>query len=64
MRETGLEIIEMDLEFKHGRMVQDMKEIGKTIKLVEMVSLLMLTEMSIKGSGKMIKQMVMEFLCM
>jgi hypothetical protein len=41
MKENGEAVSEMDTEFKYGQMVQNMKDFGKIIKLVEMESLLM-----------------------
>lgn len=51
------------MEFKCGLMVLGMKVIGNSIKLVAKESSGMLTGMSLKVNGKMIRQTVMVFMC-
>ena len=50
------------MEFKPGPMVPDMRVTGSKIKPMVEESFGMLTEMSSKVNGSMIKQMVMEFM--
>jgi hypothetical protein len=57
MMDNGKEIVVKDMEFKCGQMVQDIKEIGKIIKLMVKENLFMLMEIFIKVNGKMIKLM-------
>jgi hypothetical protein len=56
MKENGEVDLEMDMEFKFGLMVPNTKDFGKIIKLVEMESLLMQMEISIKVNGLTIKR--------
>ena len=50
------------MEFKLGLMVPDMRVTGNKIKPMVEENFGMLTEMSSKVNGSMIKQMVMEFM--
>ena len=52
----------MVMAFKYGLMVLDMKVIGGTTRLAEKANFGMLMEMSLKENGRMIRQMVMEFI--
>ena len=52
----------MDMEFKYGKMVQNMREIGDLIRLVDMVNSGMLMEMFSRENGLTIKLMDMEFM--
>lgn len=53
----------MDLEFKYGQTVLDMKAIGKIIRLAARVNFGMWTVMSSMGNGRMTRPMVMVFTC-
>ena len=48
----------MDMAFKYGQMVQNMKDFGFKIWLQDMVVLFLLTEICIRAIGSMIKHMV------
>ena len=61
---NGEEKLDMDLAYKFGQMVLDMKAIGKIIKHMEKVNFGMLMEMSLMVSGEMTKQTAMEFIHM
>ena len=62
MRESGLQIQGMELEYKSGLMGQNTMENGGTIKLTERENFGMLTVIISKGIGRTIKPMVMEFI--
>jgi hypothetical protein len=55
---------DMDQELRYGLMVQSTKDSGALIKLTVEVNSGMQTEMFMKVSGKMIRQMDMEFMSM
>lgn len=55
---------DMDLEYKFGQMELNMKDIGKTIRLMAKESSGMPMEMFLMVNGKMIKHMVTEFIFM
>ena len=48
-------------EYKYGKMGLTMKDIGKTIKLMEREDLFIQTEIFMRENGKMIKLMVVVF---
>lgn len=48
-------------EYRYGKMGLTMKDIGKTIKLMEREDLFIQTEIFMRENGKMIKLMVMVF---
>ena len=52
----------MDMVYKNGMMVLNMKENGKMGKRMAMVYFIILMEMYIKAIGKMIKHMDMELI--
>ena len=54
---------DMDQELRYGLMVQSTKDSGALIKLTVEVNSGMQTEMFMKVSGKMIRQMAMELMC-
>ena len=62
MKVSGLEDSEMDTEFSNGQMVQDMKDNGEIIEHMEKENSLTLMETSMKETGSMIRQMVMEYI--
>ena len=49
-------------EYKYGKMGLTMKDIGKTIKLMEREDLFIQTEIFMRENGKMIKLMVVVFI--
>lgn len=57
MRENGWVNLEKVMEFNFGKMVQNMKVIGKIIRHVEKVFLSMQMEIHMKEIGLMTKQM-------
>jgi hypothetical protein len=48
-------------EYRYGKMGLTMKDIGKTIKLMEREDLFIQTEIFMRENGKMIKLMVVVF---
>jgi hypothetical protein len=50
--------------FKYGQMVENMKVSGKTVRHVVKASSGMLMGISMKDSGRMIRQMDMAYICM
>jgi hypothetical protein len=54
----------MDLVYNYGQMVQNMKESGRKIRLMGRGNFGMLMVIFSMVNGKMIKQMVMEFIHM
>ena len=64
IRDTLKTALDMDLEYKFGPTVLSMRVSGDLIKPMVKVSFGMRTGMYMKVSGTMIKQMVMEFMCM
>lgn len=62
MKANGEVIIERAMEFKLGKTEPNMQVIGKKTRPVDKVNLSMLMGTYTMGSGKMIKQMVMEFI--
>ena len=58
---NGKVLLEMDLAFRPGQMVQDMKESGNTIKSTGGVDFKMLLVILMKENGKMIWQMDMVY---
>ena len=63
MKENGLQIIGMVMEFKHGLMVQDIKVNGKIIRHMGKAFLDMLMEMNIMENGKTIRLTDMGYMC-
>jgi hypothetical protein len=61
--ESGLGLKEMDMESKSGLTMPNTKENGDKIKHVERASFGMQTEIILMGNGRMIRQVVMEFIC-
>ena len=57
-------VLDMDQALRYGPMVQSTKDSGASIKLMVEVNSGMLTEISTKVSGKMIRLMGMEFMFM
>ena len=57
---NGVEWIDMDMEYKFGKMEQNMKVSGEIIKLTGKDYLHMSMEINMKVIGKMIEFMVME----
>ena len=55
-------IIEMDLDYKFGPMVQNMKEIGKITKLMEKENFGILMEIIMMVNGKITKLTDLEFI--
>ena len=53
---------DMEKEYKYGMMAQNMKEIGKMIKQVDMEHFSIIREMYIKDIGKIIEQMEKEYI--
>ena len=53
---------DMEKEHKFGMMVQNMKEIGKMINLMDMVHFITLMGMFTKDFGKITEQMVKEYI--
>lgn len=62
MKVNGLVKIDMASDYRNGQMEQNTKVIGKTIKPKEEESFSIFLEIYMKVNGKMIKQMVMEFI--
>jgi len=54
----------MVMDSRSGQMALNTKEIGRVIKLMDMVNSSMLMEISMRDSGKMIKLMAMEIIHM
>ena len=59
-KDSGLQMLNMDLAYKFGQMVHDMKDIGNIIKLVVRGNSGTWTVMYLKENGKMTKQMATE----
>jgi len=51
MMENGLAVLEMDMEFKSGLMVLNMRASGKIIELMAKVNLLILMVISMMENG-------------
>ena len=62
--ENGLEGLEMGMEYRSGLTEPDMKDNGKIIGLTVMARLFILTEMSMKEIGSMIRLMALEYIFM
>ena len=63
-QELGLIIKEKVMVYKYGKMVQNMKENGKIMKLTEKENFIMQMGIIMKDNGPEIKQMGTEYICM
>ena len=62
MKDSGLEMKDVDSEFKLGQTALVMKAIGRIIKQKGKENLLILVEIFMKVNGKMINLMGLEFI--
>ena len=63
-QELGLIIKEKVMVYKYGKMVQNMKENGKIMRLTEKENSIMQMGIITKDNGQEIKQMATEYICM